>query len=262
MCGCGSNDAPLAEAVSTPTINAEPSAEPTPEPAPEPTVAPEILSEEEARATQIWNLLSEHFDNPYAIAGIMGNMSRESRLCPWRYEGDNSENFIRSSNMADIVNIDLSFPTRESRYYFTYFGLSYDGRTGFGLCQWTALGYKVQLYDMAVETGRNIDDVELQIDFLMMTLNRDHPELIDILENDDGSLIAVQHYLSVYEKGVSGDADLFRRHEAAEEILALFAPEYADERFTSLSKEEIYKNLDIPVRPAPGEKYVEPGVYY
>ena len=198
------------------------------------------------RCVQIYETLSEYFSNPVAVCSIMGNMARESRMCPWRYEGDDSESYAVSKAFAEVVNSDLKAPTRETRYYFSKFAVNLDNRTGFGLCQWTALGRKELLYDMAVETGLDIDDVTLQCQFLIWEMQVRYTELTEMMEEQTDSLLCLQYFMNGYEKAYSNMADLYRRHEAAEEFLCLFAPEYASlEKYKELSADELLEILDI-----------------
>ena len=255
VCACG--EAPI-EAVDPGTETTAPSptaaaSPPLPVESPEPTVEsePEIMpienkTEEYLRAKLIYDTLYETIGNPIGVAAIMGNMSHESRLCPWRYETDTTPNFTQSRALTDQMNSTMDFPTRETRYIFAHRGIYSNDMVGFGLCQWTALGRKELLYDFAVETGRLLDDPEMQCDFLMQELTNRYPELLELLHGADTTWEAVLWFREIYERADVGAMSTNKRIEAAEQCLVLFAPEYAQEPYLSMSEEELLEKLEAP----------------
>lgn len=84
----------------------------------------------------IWSYLIQAGYSDEAAAGIMGNMSVESGFDPNRYQGD-----IKPSQFVK-------------------------GQTGYGLVQWTYIGYQDQLFNYASQHGRPKEDLNLQLDFL------------------------------------------------------------------------------------------------
>ena len=214
---------------------------------PGPTEEPiKVLNERNGRdrAEIIWNRLSLYFDNPIATAAIMGNMSRESRLCPWRYEGDRSEDYYRSKEIVDICNEELKYPTREAQYWFMHIVPRDCTGEGFGLCQWTALGYKNMMFEYAAQTNRRIDDTEMQVDFMMQTL-WNKGDLIHKMEHSSDLQMNILYFINEYEKGITYEGDLYRRELTAQCFLALYAPAFATDEYLAMTKDEIYDLLEL-----------------
>ena len=237
------------------TVDAEPSieiAEVTDEivpETPEPVITPEptpVLDPNNGkdRAKIIWDRLSLYFENPLTVAAIMGNMLRESRLCPWRYEGDRSEDYIKSKAVVAVINEELLLPTYEGRSWFSHTVPSDCTGEGFGLCQWTALGYKQLMFDYAAKTNRTIDDTEMQCDFLITTLNNKQ-SMVEKMEKSTKLVESVKYFINEYEKGITHEGDLYIREQGANCFLALYAPEYAKEEYLEMTEEEIYDILQL-----------------
>ena len=231
-----------------PAATEEPAAEPEPSEEPEasPIVSEEMEIEEYRRARLIYETLYQHIPNPVGVAAIMGNMSHESRLCPWRYETDTTPGFQQSRELADKMNLTMDFPTRETRYMFAHYGVYANDMVGFGLCQWTALGRKELLYDFAVEQGKLLDDPVMQCEFLMWEMENSYPELLELLKGAETAWEAVLWFREIYEKADVGAMSTNKRIEAAEQCLVLFAPEHAKEPYLSMSTEELLERLEAP----------------
>lgn len=98
-----------------------------------------------------------------AALGMMGNMQCESGLEPNRLQGDfnpfrtTSKSYVQRVTRGDI-----------SQYNFAH------DQLGFGLCQWTFYTRKYDLYDFWKESGKNLDDAEMQTQFVLKEMKRDY----------------------------------------------------------------------------------------
>ena len=115
----------------------------------------------------IWDFLMSKFGNPYAVAGLMGNLFAESSLLP---------NILEISYQTKY-NIDSQEYT-EGVDNGTYDNFVHDA-AGYGLAQWTYHKRKANLLAFAKETGRSIGDIMMQLEFLMIELTTDFKEVYD-----------------------------------------------------------------------------------
>ena len=110
------------------------------------------LPPEEER--HIWEALESMTGNPYAAAGIMGNLHCESRLL--------------SSNLEDHYEGILGY--NDQTYTAAVDGGSYtnfvNDSCGYGLAQWTFNSRKEGLLNLAQSRGTSISDVDMQLSYL------------------------------------------------------------------------------------------------
>ena len=106
----------------------------------------------------IWKYFENKKFNPYAIAGIIGNMKAESNLLP-----NNLQNtYERSLGMTDeqyTKAVDNG----------TYTNFIHDS-AGYGLVQWTYWSLKEGLYNLCKERNKSISDIQCQLDCLYQQL--------------------------------------------------------------------------------------------
>ena len=109
-------------------------------------------------AEKIWYFLIEKLNNPYGVAGLMGNLYAESGLMP-----NNLQNtFSKKFNMSDeeyTAAVDAG----------TYANFAKDS-AGYGLAQWTYSARKLNLYNYVKTKGVSIGDLEAQLEFLYKEL--------------------------------------------------------------------------------------------
>ena len=123
---------------------------------------------------EIWSYLINQFENPYGVAGLMGNLFAESGLYSYRVQGD------MDYEHGYPESIDYTADVNEgtiSEYTFVH-----DGR-GYGLAQWTYETRKQELYDRTIGLGLGygIEDLALQLEFLVYEIVRDYPHVSDVL---------------------------------------------------------------------------------
>ena len=97
-------------------------------------------------AEKVWNYFIGKGLPDFQVAAIMGNLQAESGFNPRRVQ-----NTSTPSGDSDIV------PT--------------DGKTGYGIAQWTSAGRQQGLIDFAQKQGKSPSDLGLQLDYVWYELN-------------------------------------------------------------------------------------------
>lgn len=90
-----------------------------------------------------WDYLIKQGFSSYAVAGILGNLMRESSIEPRKIEG---------GAIGDLV---------------------IDDKTGYGIAQWTSAGRQKGLYDWAMSHGGDPGDLLTQLSFLVDEMGED-----------------------------------------------------------------------------------------
>jgi D-alanyl-D-alanine carboxypeptidase len=115
----------------------------------------------------IWDFLYNKLKNPYAVAGIMGNLCAESSLIANVLEYKYQNKFeISSEEYTEGVDNG------------TYDNFANDA-AGYGLAQWTYHKRKAKLLSYAKQTNRSISDLEMQLEFLWIELKTDYKDVYD-----------------------------------------------------------------------------------
>lgn len=111
---------------------------------------------------KIWNFLYSKLNNPYGVAGIMGNIYAESGLRP---------NNLQQSYEKKLGFTDESYT--EAVDNRTYKNFIYD-KAGYGLVQWTYWSLKRDLYNYCIQKGTSIGDLEMQLELLCNQLSTNY----------------------------------------------------------------------------------------
>lgn len=109
-------------------------------------------------AAVIWNFLKSKGLNDYAVAGIMGNLEKESGLDPCNLQ--NSYN--KKLNISDA---DYTAVVDAGAYHDFV-----TDKAGYGLVQWTYWSRKKALLDYAKAAGTSIGDLNMQLAFMWQEL--------------------------------------------------------------------------------------------
>lgn len=109
----------------------------------------------------IWDYLSKYF-NPYAVAGIMGNLYAESGLKPTNLQGT----FEKKLGYTD----DTYTAAVDNGRYNNFV----KDQAGYGLAQWTYWTRKQNLLNFARSKNASIGDLEMQCEFLVKELKENY----------------------------------------------------------------------------------------
>lgn len=106
----------------------------------------------------IWDTLMTGINNPYGVAGLMGNLYAESALSPINLQGtyEKKLGYTDASYTAAVDN-------------GTYTNFAKDA-AGYGLAQWTYKTRKANLLKFAQTKNKSIGDLEMQLAFLLQEI--------------------------------------------------------------------------------------------
>lgn len=111
-------------------------------------------------ASRIWDGLSHGINNPYAVAGIMGNLYAESSLNP---------NNLTSNGNKALGMTDAEYTAAVDNGAYTADQFANDGYA-YGLAQWCYRTRKAALLAHVKKLGASIGDLAAQISFLLAEL--------------------------------------------------------------------------------------------
>ena len=136
----------------------------------------------------IWQFFKAKGFNDYAIAGLMGNLKAESNLRP-----DNLQNSFEGRLGSDAEYVKKVDNGTYSRSKFANDG------AGIGLAQWTWHTRKEALYDYAKKKGVSIADLNMQLEYLWIELQR-YTKTMNVLRNAKSVYEASTIVLTDFEK--------------------------------------------------------------
>lgn len=134
----------------------------------------------------IWDYLSRKLENPYAVAGLMGNLKAESNLNPKNLQNsfEKRHGFTDDSYTTAVDN-------------GTYKNFASD-KAGYGLAQWTSYGRKESLLRFRV--NRSIGDIEMQLDYLWYELTMGYKSVLSAIKNAKSVKEASDVVLTKFER--------------------------------------------------------------
>lgn len=162
---------------------------------------------------KIWALLMDKIGNPFAVAGIMGNLLAESNLRP-----DNLQNsFEGPLNLTDKEYTEAVINGSYTKEFFV------NDRAGYGLCQWTHPDRKRGLYEYMKSRVLRIDNLTGQLGYMWEELQQ-----IPGLEHDLMSASSVREasddFMLRFEKPADqSEANRATRAEYGQRYYAEFA---------------------------------------
>ena len=118
----------------------------------------------------IYNLLRGYGLSEAGAIGVIGNWQAESNCEPNRVQGDFSP--YRTGSKQYVADVTTGKISRDQ------FG--HDGR-GFGFYQLTYFSRKLGYYDHWETSGKALDDAGLQVEYAVIELKRDFPNLYQFL---------------------------------------------------------------------------------
>ena len=134
----------------------------------------------------IWKYFENKKFNPYAIAGIMGNMKAESNLLP---------NNLQSAYEKSLGMTDEQYTKAVDNGTYTNF---IHDSAGYGLAQWTYWSLKEDLYNLCKERNKSISDIQCQLDCLYQQLTNN--KLLGSLNSTTSVRVASDIFLTKFER--------------------------------------------------------------
>lgn len=135
----------------------------------------------------VWNFLIDQGLNPYAAAGVYGNIFAESGLI--------------ANNLQNSYEKILGYTDAE--YTDAVDNGSYDNfvhdSAGYGLCQWTYWSRKQGLLDYSNEKGVSIGDINMQLEYFWKEL-QGYPHVLEVLNSATSIREASDVMLTEFER--------------------------------------------------------------
>jgi hypothetical protein len=166
----------------------------------------------------IWDFLMEKIQNPFGVAGLMGNLYAESGLNPKNLQNT----YEKKLGLTDDAYTDKV----DSGEYTDFVHDS----AGYGLAQWTYWSRKQNLQDFAKDAGKSIGNLEMQLAFLIKEISEGYKAVLDTLVAATDVRSASDCVLKQFEK----PAD---QSETVQEKRAKYGQAYYD-KYAAESKED------------------------
>lgn len=139
-------------------------------------------------AKTIWDNLFEKLQNPFGVAGLMGNLYAESELQPGVLEyGKQGELGYSSREYTEAVDNG------------SYQNFSKD-QAGYGLVQWTYGERKKRLLALAKSKNASVGDPDIQLEYLWHELNDEFKSVVKVLKEATDVKTASDTVLIDFEK--------------------------------------------------------------
>ena len=110
---------------------------------------------------RIWKYFTSHGWSESAVAGLLGNLQKESGVECIRVQNDVSRDRKKSIDYTNSVGSVRDQFIKDNK--------------GYGLAQWTTSNRKAGLWDLAVSRGKSVGDADVQIEFLFTEFERGTP---------------------------------------------------------------------------------------
>jgi len=148
----------------------------------------EIIKARQSKDTPeiIWDFLMEKINNPYGVAGLMGNLKAESGLNPKNLQ-NSCEKRLGMSDEEYVKAVDDG----------SYKNFVNDS-CGMGLAQWTSSGRKKALYEY--KGNKSIGDLTMQLNFLYHELGSSYKSVLSALKTAKSVKEASDVVLTKYER--------------------------------------------------------------
>lgn len=135
---------------------------------------------------KIFNYLMDVLKNEKGVAAVMGNLYAESALNPSIVQ----TSYRRKNN---VTNDEYVKKTNSGEHDFV------NDKAGFGLAQWTYWTRKKALLEKAKKENKSIDDLELQLDFLIEEL-KGYKSLFNNLKKSGDLYGLTEQFMCSYER--------------------------------------------------------------
>ena len=157
----------------------------------------------------IWDYLMSKINNPYGVAGLMGNLRAESNLNPKNLQNSYEKKLgITDDNYTGAVDNG------------TYTNFVRDS-AGYGIAQWTYWSRKQGLLDYVRSKGVSIGDLDAQLEFLYKELTTSYRSVFNGLRQAISVREASDIVLTQFEKPKN-------QSEEVKQLRASYSQEYYD----------------------------------
>lgn len=144
----------------------------------------------------IFNRLRQHGISEAGALGVLGNFQCESGCEPFRLQGDFSPyRTMSKSYVQGVTNGSISRDT-----------FSRDAK-GFGIYQLTYWTRKQGYYDFWKQSGKALDDAELQTDYALIEMEADYPQLLAFLRVTTDIFTACSRVCREFERPAVNNID-------------------------------------------------------
>lgn len=185
---------------------------------------------------KIWNYLKDAGLNDYGIAGLMGNLYAESGLVP---------NNLQNSYQTKLGFTDAGYTEAvDNGEYDDFVG----DCAGYGLAQWTYWSRKQGLLNYALDMGKSIGNLEMQLGFLMKELQEGYKAVLSVLKCATSVREASDAVLTKYERPADQGATVQARRAA-------YGQKYYDRYAEKSEAETVTAYKPRLTRPEAGNKY-------
>lgn len=178
---------------------------------------------------KIWNYLFTKINNPYGVAGLMGNLYAESGLRP-----DNLQNSYEKS----LGLTDAQYTAAVDNGSYTNF---IKDKAGYGLAQWTYWSRKENMYNYIKKANASIGDLETQLNFLYKELNEGYKTVLADLKTAKSVLEASNSVLLKFERPADQSVKIQNKRASYSQI---YYDKYAKKSDES-ANEKVDKNAKI-----------------
>jgi len=162
-----------------------------------------------AEPDRIWQYLMKHINNAFGVAGLMGNMQAESAFI--------ANNLQNSYNKKWGID-DYQYTEEVDAGTRSFIG------GGYGLCQWTSSGRKQGLYDYCKSQNASVGNIDAQLDWLMIELNKSYKSVLNVLKNATSVKEASDKVLTGFERPKDqSEANKQRRADKGQAIYDKYA---------------------------------------
>lgn len=125
-----------------------------------PVVTPTEPATDKTDEQVIWDTLMSAIQNPYGVAGLMGNLKAESNL---------HANNLQNNGNTKLGMTDEEFTADFDSGAYSLDTFIHDGY-GYGLAQWTYYSRKAALAAYALDKAVSIGDLSMQLGFLLQEI--------------------------------------------------------------------------------------------
>ena len=198
----------------------------------------------------IWNFLMSKINNPYGVAGLMGNLYAESGLNPRNLQNSgNKKHSLSDDEYTEIV--DLGGISKQK--------FCNDGY-GYGLAQWTYKTRKEKLYNYCVKVHLSIGNLQAQLEYLWIELQK-YTGVMKVLKSAKNVREASDIVLLKYERPADQSEKVKKKREK-------FGQEIFDRNCAINKKVEEPKKFvrinrkSVNIRKGPGTKFPVVGYAY